>query len=101
MKEGDLHVLRTKPSSSLHIKPEGRWLAGEPPKLQKAGTPRYNFWFTQELAYKAATTCSLALSRANPSTNTLKACAKSKDVINELLDGLENFFRAWVASHEL
>jgi hypothetical protein len=45
--------------------------------------------------------CSLTLSRANLSTNTLKACAKPKDVINELLDGLENFFRVRVASHEL
>jgi hypothetical protein len=44
---------------------------------------------------------SLTLSRANSSTNTLKAYAKPKDVINKLLGGLENFFRVWVASHEL
>jgi hypothetical protein len=44
---------------------------------------------------------SLTLSRANPSTNTLKTCAKPKNLINELLGDLENFFRVWVASHEL
>jgi hypothetical protein len=51
--------------------------------------------------HKAATPCSLALSRANPSTDTLKACANPKDVISELLGGLENLFRVWVTSHEL
>jgi hypothetical protein len=70
-------------------------------RLQGAGTLRYNLWFTQEPAHKATPSCSLSLSRANPSTNTLKACAKPKDVRNELLGGLENFFRLWVASHEL
>jgi hypothetical protein len=44
---------------------------------------------------------SLTLSRANPSINTLKAYAKAKDVINELLDSLENIFRVWLASHKL
>jgi hypothetical protein len=101
MKEEDLHVPRTKSSSPLHTKPEGRWLAGKPPRLQGAGTPRYNLWFTQEPAHKVATSYSLTHSRANPSTNTLEACAKPKDVINELLGGLENFFKVWVASHEL
>jgi hypothetical protein len=43
----------------------------------------------------------LSLARANSSTNTLKICAKPKDMINKLLGGLENFFRVWVASHEL
>jgi hypothetical protein len=56
---------------------------------------------TQEPAHKAATSYSFTLSIANPNTNTLKACAKSKNMINELLGGLENFFRAWIASHEL
>jgi hypothetical protein len=62
-------------------------------KTPRAGTPKYNLWFTQELARKAATPCSLTLSRANPSMNTFKACAKPKNVINELLGDLENFFR--------
>jgi hypothetical protein len=91
MKEGDLHVPRIKPSSPLHTKPEGQWLADEPPKLQGAGTPRYNLWFTQEPAHEAAMACSLTLSRANSSTNTLKVCGKPKDVINKLLGGFENF----------
>jgi hypothetical protein len=34
MKDGGLHVPRTKPSSPLHTKLEGQWLAGEPPRLQ-------------------------------------------------------------------
>ena len=38
-----LHVPCTKPSTPLHTKLEGRRLAGEPPKLQEAGTPRYKF----------------------------------------------------------
>jgi hypothetical protein len=101
MKEGGLHIPRIKPSSPLHSKLEGRRFAGEPPRLQRAGTPRYNLWFTQEIAHKAVTPCSLTLSRANSSTNILKACAKPKNVINELLGGLENFFRVWVDSHEL
>jgi hypothetical protein len=101
MNEGGLHDPRTKPSSLLHTKPEGRRLAGKPPRLQRAGTPRYNLRFTQKPAHKAATPCSLPLSRANLSTNTLKACPRPKDVINEILGGLENFFRVRVASHEL
>ena len=36
-----LHVPRTKLSTLLHIKLEGRRIAGEPPKLQGAGVPRY------------------------------------------------------------
>jgi hypothetical protein len=98
VKEGGLHVPRIKLSSPLHTKPEGRWLADEPPELQGAGTPRYNFWFTQEPAHKASTPCSL---KANPNTNTLKACANPKNMINKFLGGLENFFRVYVASHEL
>jgi hypothetical protein len=81
IKEGGLHIPRTKPSLPLHTKPEGRWLADEPPRLQEASTSRYNLWFTQEPAHKVATHCSLTLSRA------LKTCAKPKDVINELLGG--------------
>jgi hypothetical protein len=45
--------------------------------------------------------CSLTLSRVNPNTNTLKACGKPKDAFNEVLGGLENFFRVWLASYEL
>jgi hypothetical protein len=71
------------------------------PRFQGTGTPRYNLWFTQEPAHKAATPRSLTLFRANSSTNALKVCAKSKNMINKLLDGLKNFFRVWVTSHEL
>jgi hypothetical protein len=78
-----------------------RRVDGEPPRLQGASTPRYNLWFTQDPAHKVATPCSLTLSRVNPSTNTLKVCAKSKDMIIKLLGGLVNFFRVWVASHKL
>jgi len=41
-KDASLHVPRTKLSMPLRTKPEGRWLAIEPPMLQGAGAPRYN-----------------------------------------------------------
>jgi hypothetical protein len=91
MEDGGLHV-HTRSSTPLHTKPEGRRLAGEQPRLQGVGTPRYNLWFTQEPAYKAGTPCSLTLSRSNRSTNTFKACVKPKDMINMLFNGLKNFF---------
>jgi hypothetical protein len=72
-----------------------------PARLQEADTLRYNLWFTQEPAHKIATPCSSTLSRANSTTNTLKACAKHNDVINDLLGGFENFFRVWVTPHKL
>jgi hypothetical protein len=50
---------------------------------------------------QGSTPCSHTLCRANPSTNTLKSCAKPKDVINELLSGFKTFFRVLVVSHEL
>jgi len=43
MKDGDLHVPCTKMSTQLHTKLKGHKLAGEPPKLQGTGTPRYMF----------------------------------------------------------
>jgi hypothetical protein len=45
-KEG-LLVPRTKPSSLLHTKPEGRKLAGKSPTLQSADIPRLRWWFTR------------------------------------------------------
>ena len=47
MKEGSPHP-QTKLSVPLHIKPEGRKLAGEPPRLQEASTSGLERWFTLE-----------------------------------------------------
>ena len=53
MKDRDLHIPRTKPSTPLHTKLEGCRLAGEPRKLQGAVTPRYKFEQLSSTAHKA------------------------------------------------
>ena len=50
MKDGSLHVPYTKLSSPLHTKPEGRWFAGEPLKLQ---APRYKLELHSSTSHKA------------------------------------------------
>ena len=52
MKDGGLHVPHTKLSTPLHTKTKGHRLAGEPPKLQGAGTPRYKLELLSSTAHK-------------------------------------------------
>ena len=53
MKDGDLHIPRTRSSMLLHTKSEGRRLASEPPKLQGADTPRYKLELHSSTTHKA------------------------------------------------
>ena len=70
-----LHIPRTKPSSPLHTKPEGQILTDEPSSLPEAGTSSTKCGSRLEPAHKAQY-LALTLSRANPSTNSHKVCAK-------------------------
>ena len=93
--EGGVSDPRTMSSTPLHTKPEGRWLAGELLMLQGAGAPRYKMVHSRT-STQGLTPCSHTLSRANPSTNTHKACAKSKNLINFTLEWLGGVLQcAW------
>ena len=73
--KGGVSVPRTKMSMPLHTKPEGRWLAGEPPKLQGGRRTVIQLWFTLEPQHKDLN-LTWSLTQDLPSTNTHKACAK-------------------------
>jgi hypothetical protein len=96
-KEGGLHISHIKPSSPLHTKLEGRWLADEPRRLQGAGTPRYKFEVHSRSSTRSqhlALTLSLALHLTKLVLNLMIWSMSS-------LVSLENFFIVSVASHEL
>ena len=62
-----------------------------------SGTPRYTLVYSRT-GSQGTTPYSYTLSRANPTTNTHKACAKLKDLIYLYLDGLEVFLDVYEAS---
>jgi hypothetical protein len=93
-KEG-LLVPRTNPWSPLHAKQEDRRLAGDPRRLQGPSILRLQLRCTQELAQDIYTLLS-HFNRASLALSLTKLVLKFKNLINELLDSLENFFRVWM-----
>jgi len=82
IKDGGPHVPRTKLSTPLHTKPDGRWRVGKPPRLQGWPAHRDTKVIHSRTSSQGITPRPHTLSRANPSTNTHKACAKPKNLIN-------------------
>ena len=62
-----------------------------------SGTLRYTLVYSIT-GSQGTTPYSYTLSRANPTTNTHKACAKLKSLMNLHLDGLEMFFNVYRVS---
>jgi hypothetical protein len=94
MKEGALHV---PAQSHRRRSTASRRVDDLPVSHQDSKGPAHRDTTCGSLKNQHTRQQRLALSRANSITNTLKSCAKPKNVINELLGGLENFFRVWVA----
>ena len=57
--QGGVSVPRTISSTPLHTKPEGRWLAGEPPRLQGCRRTEIQVLIYSRTTHKAATPYSL------------------------------------------
>jgi hypothetical protein len=70
-------------------------------KIPRGQHTEVQAWGSLKNQHKVTTPCTHTLSRASLALHLTKACAKSKDLINMYLDGLENYFSVSVASHEL
>jgi len=82
---------RTKLSTPLHTKPEGRRLAGEPPKLQGWPAHQDTSLVHSRTIAQGSKPCLITHSRANLALTLTKLVLKTKDLIFMLLDGLEVF----------
>ena len=89
---------RTKLSMPFHTKPEGRRLAGEPPKLQ--GWPAHQDirMVHSRTTAQESKPCLITHSRANLALTLTKLVLRTKDLIFMLLDGLEVFLDVCVMS---
>ena len=72
--EGGVSVPRTKLSTPLHTKPEGRRLAGEPPRLQERPAHRDTIVVHSRTSTQGTTPCSLTQLRANLALKHSKMC---------------------------
>jgi len=96
--EGGVSVPRTKLSTQLHTKPEGRWLVGEPPKLQGWPAHQDTMLVHSRTTAQGSKPCLITHSRANLALILTKLVLRTKDLISMLLDGLEVFLDVCVMS---
>ena len=89
--EGGVSVPRTMLSMPLHTKPEGRWLAGEPPKLQGWLAHQDTMLVHSRTTAQGSKPCLITHSRANLALILTKFVLRTKDLNSMLLDGLEVF----------
>ena len=89
---------RTKLSTSLHTKPEGRRLAGEPSKLQGWPAHQDTILVHSRTTAQGSKPCLITHSRANLTLTLTKLVLSTKDLISMLLDGLEVFLDVYVMS---
>jgi hypothetical protein len=85
IKEGSSRS-RTKPSSPLHTKPEGRRLADKRQRLKGNGTPRLQRWFTLEPCTRQQH-LALSLSWSNLALTLSNLVLKSIDMITKHYGG--------------
>ena len=89
---------RTKLSTPLHTKPEGRRLAGEPPKLQGWPAHQDTILVHSRTTTQRSKPCLITHSRANLTLTLTKLVLRTKNLISMLLDGLEVFLDVCVMS---
>ena len=87
------HVPRTKLLLSVHTKSEGRWRAGEPSKLQGAGS----FGSLKNHSTKAQG-LAISLTKELTYTQHSQSVLRAKDMNTKLLGGLEMFLGVFVTS---
>ena len=97
MKEG-VSVPRTRLSTPLHTKSEGRRLAGEPSKLQGWPAHQDTILVPSRTTAQGSKSCLTTHSRANLALTLTKLMLRTKDLISILLDGLEVFLDVYVMS---
>ena len=96
--EGGISVPRTISSTPLHTKPEGRWLAGEPPKLQGWPAHQDTRMVHFRTTAQGSKPCLITHSRASLALTLTKLMLRTKVLISILLDGLEVFLDVYVMS---
>ena len=86
---GGLHVPRTKMSSSLHTKPEGRWRCRRATKTPSGQHTEYKMWLSPRTKAQGTQPCSLTHSRANLTLTLTKHVLNLKIWSINTLVGLE------------
>ena len=85
-------------STSLHTKPEGRWLVGEPLKLQRWSVHQDTMLVHSRTTAQGSKPCLITHSRANLALTFTKFVLRTKDLIFLLLDGLKLFLDVYEMS---
>jgi len=97
-KGGGLHVPRTKMSSLLHTKPEGRWWCRQATKTQRGRHTKYKRCLSPRTKAQGTQPYSLTHSRANLALTLTKHVLNLRMWSICSLDGLELFFNVYEVS---